>query len=286
MAVPITPEEVETFHEQGYLVLRNVFEESKLETLRAEADRILELLVNATLANERQSRRLTVVDTDSGQQIKKVQPVNDLSEPISQVSQDDRFIDPVRAVMRDDPVLMEEKLNYKQPLPERVPGLESSSQDGGWPIHNDWAYYKAQGYPRDTISAAVCLDDCTPETGPVHVWPGSHTVHYDHESTGGNRLQIPTEKINYRGGEDLAVPAGSVLLMHSLLVHSSRPNQTSQPRRVLTYSHYPDSEFQTYPDARNGPTRLQESPWEWEYQRKKRAGEYTDQFVAPTVGES
>ncbi len=34
-------------------------------------------------------------------------------------------------------------------------------------------------------------------------------------------------------------------------------------------------------DARNGPARLREAPWEWEYHRKIVRGEYVDRFHAP-----
>ena len=35
-------------------------------------------------------------------------------------------------------------------------------------------------------------------------------------------------------------------------------------------------------DVRNGPTRLRESPYEWQYQRRKAHGDFEDVFSAPT----
>jgi ectoine hydroxylase-related dioxygenase (phytanoyl-CoA dioxygenase family) len=281
MPVPITDEEIQAFHDRGYLVLRNVFEESELGEMRAEADRILELLVNASLANGRTSGRLIVVEEEEGGQlVKRVQPVNDLSRVIASISEDERFLAPMRTLMGDEPRLMEEKLNYKQRLPEPVPELEIVAGDTSWPVHNDWAYYRRDGYPRSIIWSAVCLDDCTEERGPIHVWPGSHVRHLPHEET-DRGLEIPPEEINHGGGRDLDVPAGSVVLFHSLLAHNSRHNASDRPRRLMLYAHYPDSEHGTYFDARNGPTRYRESPWEWEYLRKKRNGEYEDRFEAP-----
>ena len=282
MSVPITDEEIQAFHDRGYLVLREVFDESELDAMRAEADRIIELLVNSSLANDRQSGRLTVSETDSGeQQIRKVQPVNDLSRVIAEISEDERFLVPMRTLMGDNPVLMEEKLNYKQPLPEPVPELEAAHDSSGWPIHNDWAYYRQDAYPRSIIWSAVCLDDCTPENGPIHVWPGSHVRHLPHEEVESGLLEIPPDEINHKGGENLCVPEGSVLMMHSLLVHNSRHNDSDRARRLMVYSHYPESEFGTYFDERNGPTRYRESSWEGEYRRKKRTGEFEDRFEAP-----
>jgi hypothetical protein len=116
MSVSITTEDVDAFHEQGYLVLEEVFDTKEVERMRGEADRILELVVNSSLANERQSGRLGFVEDDEGEQmVKKVQPINDLSLALSEASDDDRFLNPMREVMDDEPVLMEEKLNYKEP---------------------------------------------------------------------------------------------------------------------------------------------------------------------------
>jgi ectoine hydroxylase-related dioxygenase (phytanoyl-CoA dioxygenase family) len=279
MAVTLTADEIQAFHDRGYLVLRNVIEEDELDRLRREADRILELIVNSSLANDRTSGRLALAEDDNDvQHVRKVQPVNDLSREIARVSQDDRFLEPMRTLLGDEPVLMEEKLNYKQRLPEPVPGLEARYDSTAFPVHNDWAYYRQDGYPRSLVWSAVCLDDCTDDNGPLHVWPGSHIRHIPHEDRESG-LAVPDGEINYNGGTSLCVPAGSIIMCHSLLVHNSRHNDSGHPRRLMIYSHYPESEFNTYFDERNGPTRYEESQWESEYHRKKWAGTYTDTFT-------
>ena len=47
----------------------------------------------------------------------------------------------------------------------------------------------------------------------------------------------------------------------------------------MIYSHYPKAAALGF-DIRNGPNRLNESPWEWRYQRMKAAGEFVDSFRA------
>lgn len=277
MVVPITEEEIQAFHDRGYLVLRNVFNENDLNEMRAEADRILELLINSSLANDRMSGRLTLSEDETGiQHVKKVQPVNDLSLTISEISEDKQSISPIRTLMSDKPILLEEKLNYKQPLSESVP-LKASHQSTAWPVHNDWAYYRQNGYPRSLIWSAVCLDDCTADNGPIHVWPGSHIRHLPHQDT-DEGLVVPPDEINYKSGIDVTAAAGSVLLFHSQLVHNSWHNDSGRPRRLLLYSHYPKGEYQTYFDQRNGPVWYEESAWESEYRRKIWTGEFEDKF--------
>jgi phytanoyl-CoA hydroxylase len=278
MSVALTSEEIQAFHDRGYLILRNVFEQDELDRLRREADRILELTVNSSLANDRTSGRLDLAEDDAGnQQVRKIQPVNDLSREIARVSQDDRFVKPMQTLLGDTPILMEEKLNYKQPLTDPVPALDARHDSTAFPVHNDWAYYREDGYPRSLVWSAICLDDCTEDAGPLHVWPGSHVRHIPHERRSSG-LVVPESEINYNAGTSLCVPAGSIVMCHSLLIHNSRHNDSSHPRRLMIYSHYPESEFKTYFDERNGPIRYEESQWESEYYRKKRDGEYTDEF--------
>lgn len=276
----VTEEQIEQFHEEGYLIIEDAFNPDEISRMREEADRILELIVNSSLANDRKSGRLDLVqDSDGEQQVRKVQPVNDLSLFLSEISEEDRLLDPMRAIMDDEPILMEEKLNYKQPLPSPVRGFEPDRDTSGFPVHNDWAYYKDNGYPRGILSSGIALDECTSENGAMKVWPGSHTEHVEHR-LGENGYEVPPEDVNEDEAVEVLAPAGSVMFFHSLLVHSSTPNETNDPRRLMIYSHYPE-EADMGIDVRNGPARLRESPYEWEYQRKKDRGEFEDRFEAP-----
>lgn len=283
--VHVSDEQVAQFREQGYLIIEDAFSEDEVTQMREEADHILELIVNSSFANDRKSGRLDLVEDDGGEQmVRKIQPINDLSLFLSEVADDDRLLDPMRAIMDDEPILMEEKLNYKEPLPHPIEGIEPDRSTSAFPVHNDWAYYKMNGYPQSILSSGIAIDDCTTENGAMQVWPGSHQEHIEHRD-GENGFEVPPDEIDYDAGEEVLAPAGSVMFFHSLLVHSSTPNRSSVPRRLMIYSHYPEVEGEEAGisfDERNGPGRLRESPYEWEYQRMKERREFTDQFEAPT----
>lgn len=270
--------QMEQFNQQGLLILDKVFDTREVGRMRVEADYIMKMILNASLANKRRSGRLDMkASADGSQVVRKIQPINDLSLYLSRISEDPRLIAPMRQIMGHDPILMEEKLNYKQPLKSNVEGLESSTGDDQFPIHNDWAYYAGNDYPQDVISSAISMDECTADNGPLHVWPGSHRQHLEHEMVPGIGLRVKPGLIDAKAGVDILAPAGSVMLFHALLVHNSRANQTRGPRRLMIYSHYP-SRIDRGVDVRNGPLRLAESPWEEEYHRMKEDGLYQDQF--------
>jgi ectoine hydroxylase-related dioxygenase (phytanoyl-CoA dioxygenase family) len=279
-ACGLTPEQLDQFQRDGYLVLPAVFSEDEIRRMRAEADRILELILNSSVALGRRSGRLDWRELADGTQIvRKIQPINDLSDYLAQVSNDPRLIQPMRQIMGHEPVLMEEKLNYKQPLPQRVEGVEIRPTDDRFPVHNDWAYYRAQSYPQDILSSAISMDDSTVESGPLHVWPGSHREHLEHDSVSLG-LQVKPGLIDYEGGVDILAPAGSVMIFHALLVHNARPNTSGRPRRIMIYSHYPDRVDMGH-DVRNGPTRVREQPYEQKYREKVARKAYTPTFSAP-----
>ncbi|MGA0401655.1 MAG: phytanoyl-CoA dioxygenase family protein [bacterium] len=270
---------IQYFQEHGYVAMERVFSDDEVQRMRKEADDILELILNSSNSLERQSGRLDLVRNEAGFLVRKIQPINDLSLYLSQISADSRLLDPMRALMNEEPILMEEKLNYKQPLPGLSFGFETKPRDTDrFPVHNDWAYYRAQNYPQGIISSAITLDDCPAESGPIRIWPGTHKSHLEHESVDIG-LQVQPGLVDFEGGEDLLLPAGSVAFFSSLLVHNSRPNTSGKPRRMMIYSHYPASAKMGV-DVRNGPTRLREAPYEWEYTRMKLRGEGRDVFSA------
>lgn len=280
MNAELTPAQLEEFAAQGYLVLPARFHEEEVARMRAEADHILELIVNSSLAHGRQSRRLDMrALSDGSLMVRKIQPINDLSLYLTRIADDERLLAPMRQIMQDEPVLMEEKLNYKQPLAASIPGIAAKAMDDRFPVHSDWAYYRAQNYPQDILSSAITMDACRADSGPIRVWPGTHKQHLAHEAM-DNGLQVKPDLVDFAGGIDVLAPAGSVLLFHALLIHNSVGNTSGRPRRLMIYSHFPAAAGIAH-DIRNGPTRLREAPWEWLYLRRKVQGAYTDTFAAP-----
>jgi ectoine hydroxylase-related dioxygenase (phytanoyl-CoA dioxygenase family) len=278
----LSQKHLDQFAEEGFLILPAVFDAGEVAHMRQEADAILELILNSSIALHRRSNRLDWLKRADGHaMIRKIQPINDLSPYLAQVSADERLVGPLRSVMGDEPVLMEEKLNYKQPLPLPVTGIEYPPRPSdSFPIHNDWVYYAAQNYPQEIVSSAISLDECTPANGPLRVWPGSHKKHREHVMIPDIGLEVKEGLIDRDAGQDVLAPPGTVMLFHSLLVHNSRSNDTHIPRRVMIYSHFP-KKFNMGDDVRNGPTRRFEKPFEEKYRQLLASGEYKKTFTAP-----
>jgi len=278
----LTDEQVRQFDREGYLILPPVFSAAELGAFRSEADRILELVVNASIAQrENHPRTSMAVWPDHSITMRKVQPINDLSDVLASVSCDERLIGPMRRIMGDDPLLMEEKLNYKQHVAVTGADLSclfGSVPDDHFPLHHDWGYYVQQGYPENTISSAVAFDDCAGR-GPIRVLPGSHKLdpellNPDPEGGDGRVVTAPFADAHRVPVE---AEAGCVMLFHAKLIHDSEPNHSGLPRRMMIYSHYPASHGGD-PDRRNGGMRVTARAFEDSYRTMVAAGTYADVF--------
>jgi ectoine hydroxylase-related dioxygenase (phytanoyl-CoA dioxygenase family) len=287
--VELSESDIAAFRADGYLLLESVFADDELDTFRDAADRILELSINATVALGRRHPRLDAKYHDDGTvTVRKIQPINDLDPRLAAIADDERLLGPLRQLMGDEPVLMEEKLNPKHTIDTRHVDLSVLADSSfnrevgmeGFHLHHDWGYYRQQGYPENTLSSAVAIDECAGR-GPLRVIPGSHLVDApmaDDDPASGSGVVVD----GFFSPGDLVpldVPAGSVMLFHAKLVHDSEPNRSGQPRRVMIYSHYPRAhDPDGDPDRRNGPVREYSRTFEDRYRELVDSGEVAPAF--------
>ena len=266
----LTAEQRATYERDGYVVLPEVLRADELAALRAESDRLVDVLVNASLALGEASPRLDIRADKRGPVLLKVQPLSDISELFRDVALDPRLLDPMRDLLGCEPLLLEEKLNGKERLAVDMSALDVRDWSPEFPFHTDLHYFVLDGYPETTLSSAIALDACTPDTGPLRFVPGSHK-RSDWPLAGGwppvlaDGLFADDEQV------PLVCPAGTVVVFHSRIAHASSPNMTDQPRRLLIYSHFP-STHAVEPDARNRDLRVAGRAHEQRFAEAQRAG--------------
>ncbi len=274
------------FDKNGYLIQNSVFSPEEITAMSAEADRILALCINASLAQNQRDPRLDCAqssDQPDCLDIRKIQPINDLSVLLKSVSEDSRLTGPLSQIMQGrNPMIMEEKLNYKQKVncPQYIERIVPPVGESIFFLHHDWGYYRSQGYPQETISSAVSFDASRPELGPIRVIPGSHKQEWplkDPDISRGSGIVIDG-LFDENDRVEIIAPAGSVMFFHSLLLHDSCANITNEPRRLMIYSHYPDS-YSFEEDSRNRYGRKAGQEFEANYVNMKESGLYSDEFT-------
>ena len=88
--------------------------------------------------------------------------------------------------------------------------------------HRDLPYQHFVSSRPLALNALLCLDPFTPENGSTRLLPGSHKIEY-----------FPDDRV-VRALEVVAnVPAGSYLILNSMVFHCAGVNTTEGPRRVI-----------------------------------------------------
>lgn len=289
----LSEENIKEFKEKGFTVVPEFFDEEQVQTFKNEADRLLELIINSSLANNRKSRRLELNEHEDGtQSIRVIQPFIDISRVFKSVAV--KELPPqIEPLMNDTAVSLDRtsQLNYKQPLPDRIPELDGVSFTGNYPVHSDRPYFEGKApTPADFVITSLFIDTCTEYNGPLEVWPGTHRQTYEHEKTDLGAFEVPPDHVDHSGGQPIHGQSGTLVLFDARLVHSSEPNSTCGPRRLAIFRHAPENTVETQiqngsarPGGYGFPKEIVESTYEHEYRRLKRNGEFKDQFTAPEV---
>jgi hypothetical protein len=190
----LSPADLAAYHAHGYLALPGVFSSAEVEVMRREVASMAELTLSATQHHGFPSGRAGVGLNAVGETVLiKLQPYLEMSLLLQRAAADPRVVCPLRQLMGgDEPVLMPEKskINYKQVLDpswaqgtaEGEGGAEGrlAASEGGqkgsvarpgedfgrFPIHNDYAYYRAQRCPPSALTVRafpgrlICLSVC------------------------------------------------------------------------------------------------------------------------------
>jgi ectoine hydroxylase-related dioxygenase (phytanoyl-CoA dioxygenase family) len=133
-----------------------------------------------------------------------------------------RFLDLVAPLLNGSPVLVGVETFNK-------PALVGSAV----PPHQDNAYFCQA--PADVLTVWIAIDPATVENGAVEYLLGSHLRLQGHRPSGvkGNSFglaEMPGEEFSRFLG---AISPGDALVHHSLAIHFSAPNRSSQSRLSL-----------------------------------------------------
>lgn len=213
------------FWDEGYLVVEDAVTPAQLAALRGQlADWIEESRGHAEpygeLIDGRPRFDLAPEHSDREPQLRRVNNPSEVSDAFGDVMRNGRTPDFVAEIFGPDIVFHHDKINLKLP---------GAGTEVGY--HQDFSYTPHSN--SDQITALLLLDDMTEENGCLTVIPGSHKlgqISLWHEGvfTG----TVGDEEMARHRPHEVRVTgkAGSVCLMHSLLLHGSAANRSQKPR--------------------------------------------------------
>ncbi len=228
---PLSQTLIESYQENGFIVLDGLFSCSQLKAMREGLSR---LRYNDSVIHSSE----TITELDSNE-IRSIFKVHEISSLCANIASDPKLLSIAQYLLGDDVYIHQSRLNYK-------PGFKG--REFYW--HSDFeTWHVEDGMPRmRCLSMSIALTDNTINNGPLMVIPKSHRCfvvcegetpenHFE-SSLKRQEYGIPSqacleELIEEGGIETLTCEAGSVIIFDCNTIHGSNSNITPHPRSNL-----------------------------------------------------
>ncbi|CDS05333.1 hypothetical protein LRAMOSA07862 [Lichtheimia ramosa] len=227
----LTEEQLKSYHEQGYLLIKDFFSEEEHAELNSYCQTFKQW-------GEEKGKWMQYyeVHTKTGEkQLCRTENFTPFHDGMRGYVKSQRLLDVLQKLHGEEYVLFKEKVNYK------LPG------GGGFPAHQDAPAFVQFGQSSH-MTVMFTIDPTTDANGCLEVVPGSHKNAFE-------RGILPQEKHDGSISVDWCkqqewVPVhckpGSVLIFGAYLAHRSGDNNTDQSRIAV---------YLTYNAAREGDMR-------------------------------
>lgn len=227
MKTRISQQQIDTYCENGFVIIKDFLTPEELERWRAAVDAAID-----ARGKERILGRKEKLADDSYYNNVFVQRVNLWmdNEPIRNLILDRRIGRMAARLAGVDGVrIWHDQALVKQPW----------ANPTGWHLDNPyWSFHS-----RDAITIWVALDDATLENGCLWFLPGTHkSATFDNVGIGPNIGDLFKVYPQWRAIKAVPAPmkAGSCSFHNALLAHGAGPNFTPGWRRAMTCAYMPD----------------------------------------------
>ncbi|HZO89986.1 MAG TPA: phytanoyl-CoA dioxygenase family protein [Chthonomonadaceae bacterium] len=241
MPMRLTPEQLEAYHRDGYLVMEDLVTAEEVAALR---ERVREYTHGGrptdklTIQIEPRVQRGELTVDHPGDGIRKIDGLVQGDDLFRRLGTHPNIVSILEQILGPDIKMFRNSLLLKPP--------EVGSQKG-W--HQDSPYWPIA--PMDLCSCWFPLDDATPENGCMVVLPGWHKKEPLPHIYVTDDYVIDPACLDTAQAVMAPMRAGSGLFFHSLLPHYTAPNRSQNWRRAIALS---------YMSARSRYTGEGESP--------------------------
>lgn len=224
----IKPKDVQFYNENGYLLVKNVFNSEQVEEMRGALERIIE---RAAKGNK----------DDNHAWQGDFLPPEELKKLVLKGFHDVHYHDAsfAKAVMHSNMVDVLKKLIGPNVLLHHTKMLVKPPENGAaFPMHQDYPYFPHIN--NTMLAASVHLDDADQENGCLHVIPGSHKQG-PLQHRGSHYLNHKEYPVSM--GTPCVAEAGDVLFFNYLTIHGSDRNLSQKNRRNVLFQYREASDF-------------------------------------------
>ncbi len=209
-----TNEHLETYHRDGYVVVRNFFSQPEID-----------LLYGIALGDEVMSKKSYDRTDASGLKTKLALWYSLDDSTYSKFARSERIVDAVEKILEGKACHYHSKLMQKEP-----------KTGGAWEWHQDYGYwYKNNGFLfPDMLSVLTALTPSTQENGCLQMIRGSHRMGRVEHGFSGEQVGADMEKVNEalkRMPLDyLEMQPGDTAFFHCNTLHASAANLSDKSR--------------------------------------------------------
>ncbi len=211
---------VRSFHEQGFLVVRQVFGADEIAALANEA---VTLAGRSELIDTNNLRCRWADHAETGEcMFDCFDPVIDIGPVCRYVAHDERILAVLRTIYHDEPCLFKDKLIFKRP------GAK------GYGLHQDYIGWRE--FPESFATVILAIDPTDAENGATEVFPNYHAQGYMSERD-GEYHELATATVDEAKGAILELQPGDLAIFSGFTPHRSAPNLSQRWRRQLYLSY-------------------------------------------------
>jgi len=233
----ITDEDVSFYKEQGYLLVKGVFNSEEVERMRDGVEKI----IGRAAAAKADSNAAWSNDFMSPEELKKLvlkgfHDVHYHDASFTQAAIHPNMVAVLSRIIGPNVQLHHSKMLVKPP-----------EVGAAFPMHQDKPYFP---HSKDTmLAASVHLDFADEKNGCLRVIPGSHL--------GGDLPHVGAHYLNHKeypitDGTPCPAEAGDVLFFNYMTIHGSESNRSERTRRNVLFQ---------YRDASDVPTSNVHFDW-------------------------
>ena len=215
----ISAADVERYHQDGFVVVENVFSAAEIAAMRQVLD---DLVAGACQVDSHDDiYDLEPDHRPDAPRVRRIKSPTNVDPLFDQMARQEKLLSILQALIGPDLRLYGSKINIK-------------AAAYGSPVewHQDWAFYPHTN--DDILAVGVMLDDMTEENGPMLMLPGSHLgPTYDHHHDGHFAGAIAPDQLDVSAAELVLGRAGACSFHHVRAVHGSAQNRSTAARRLL-----------------------------------------------------
>jgi phytanoyl-CoA hydroxylase len=238
----LTADQRDFWHENGFLILQNFFEQEKLAAFLSE--------VNEIWQNRQFDNNPLIIDILEGSLAGKRMKLKDVPDKVRTTGHklNDLYLisNTCRSLSLDPRLcLILEELLAGVPIIINSLTFEKGSQQ---PYHFD-TYYMPPPVQNKMVVSSICLEDYHVESGPLQYYPKSHQIppyNFSHGNLSAIDTEMPQAKayieaeIEQRGlqAETFMGKAGDVFIWHAQLYHGGQTILDPDRTRRSLVTHY------------------------------------------------